>query len=215
LLIAVVGGLLALRRRDWPMAMFTALFIHQSLFAARHLPLAALLLLPLALSQLSFPAQVQIYAERLRQIDRRILGIVPAAAGIAVGAFVLALIPAIKRGFDPQEFPVRAASYFEGRESTSRIFASDQWGGYVIWRFGGRLKVYLDGRSDFYGKDVLERYGTVNDVRPGWDRILDAERITHVMVGPEKALAQALRLHSGWRAVRADAIAVVFERTGL
>jgi hypothetical protein len=218
LLIAVIGALLAARRKDWPVALLGVLLLHQGLFAARHLPLAALLLLPLALSRLSWEAahagvaaKFMAYSERLHAIDRRIFGAIPAMAAIAVAALAIAPAQAEERGFDPKTFPVHAAGYFTGQPS-ARVFTTDQWGGYLIYRFDGQMKVFIDGRSDFYGMDFLQLYGKVRDVRPGWDRVLDAEHVTHVMIGTEEALSQALRLSPDWRVARMDHVATIFER---
>jgi hypothetical protein len=214
LLIAVIGAFLAARRGDWPVVLLSVVLLHQGLFAARHLPLAALLLLPLACRQFRWDARFAAYSERLRAIDRRIIGAVPAMAAVALAALASAPIAAGQRGFDPKTFPVHAAGYFAGRD-TARIFSTDQWGGYLIYRFDGRVKVFIDGRSDFYGMDFLQLYGKVRDVRPGWDRVLDAEHVTHVMIGTEEALAQALRLSPQWRVVRGDHVAMIFERRPL
>jgi hypothetical protein len=219
LLIAVVGGLLAARRKDWPVALLTLALLQQGLFAARHLPLAALLLLPLALSRLTWEAQCggvatsfMAYCERLRAWDRRMVGAIPAMLAVAVAALAIAPATGAARGFDPASFPVQAASFFAGHEESVRVFATDQWGGYMIYRFGGRMKVFIDGRSDFYGPDFLRRYGNVRDLRPGWERVLDTEFVTHVMIAPEEPLAQALLLRPEWRVVRADRVAMIFER---
>jgi hypothetical protein len=307
LLIAVIGGLLAARRKDWPVVLLSLVLLHQGLFAARHLPLAALLLVPFALRRLSWEAayvgvsaellrtceeidpggiaacsrwssvvcdttgnsnettpypgrgtsvfgralgpllgswgrtlltggvakparppatsgdpsginfsQFLAYSERLRAIDRRIVGAVPAMAAVFLAVLAIAPAAAEERGFDPQTFPLHAAGFFEDQNSArvfaTRFFTTDQWGGYLIYRFDGQMKVFIDGRSDFYGEDFLRRYGTVRDVRPGWDRILDTEHVTHVMIGPQEALAQALRLSPQWHVVRADHVAMIFER---
>lgn len=149
------------------------------------------------------------YSDRLRVWDRRIPGFVPVAAAVILAAILLSFSDA---GFDPQVFPAQAAGYFKGREASTRLFASDQFGGYLIYRFDGRLKVFIDGRSDFYGADFLKRYAEVAEVRPGWERVLDEEGVNAVLVKPGQALAQALRWSGRWRLAHADAVALVFER---
>ena len=34
---------------------------------------------------------------------------------------------------------------------SARIFTHDQWGDYLIYRLYPQTKVFMDGRSDFYG----------------------------------------------------------------
>jgi hypothetical protein len=203
LLVAIAGGLVAAKHRDWPAVALTIVLLHGALLSARHMPLAALILLPLALSQLSREKR-WVYTDNLRKFDRRIVGAIPAMIAVA-----LAAIPAQHAAFDPSTFPVAAAGYLT---PGARVFARDQWGGYLIYRFKGALPVFIDGRSDFYGNDYLERYATLADVRPGWEGILDTEHVTHVMLPPDQALAQALRLRPGWKVARADSVAVIFER---
>jgi hypothetical protein len=223
LLIAAAGAVLALRRGEYPRFLLALGLIHAGLYSARHLPTAAVVLLPLALATITAELrdhgrgrwrQFLDYSDRLVAWDRSLTGAAPIAAAVLLAAAGLALLPANKVGFDRETFPVAAADYFQGREAAVRLFARDQWGGYLIYRFEGKLKVFVDGRSDFYGNDFLERYATVADLRPGWDRILDVERVSHVLVRPDQALAQALHQDSRWRVARADAAAVIFERVG-
>src|SRR5439155_25118587 len=95
-----------------------------------------------------------------------------------------------------------------------RVFAQDQWGSYLIYRFAGRAKVFIDGRSDFYGQDFLETYAEVADVKPGWDRVLKQYDVGLALIPPNHALASVLRLSSDWKRVYSDSVAVIFERAG-
>ena len=114
-------------------------------------------------------------------------------------------------GFDASTFPVQAADYLE-KQNIGRIFAKDQWGGYLIYRFAGRGRVFIDGRSDFYGQRVLETYAQVTEVKPGWDAVLREYDVRFVLVPPDNALASALQLSQGWRRVYSDRVSTVFER---
>jgi hypothetical protein len=120
-----------------------------------------------------------------------------AIAGVAASA------RAERVGFDPARFPSRAADFLERRDPAlrDRVFAKDQWGGYLLYRFQGRMKVFADGRSDFYGQDFLETYATVVEVRPGWDAVLRQYGVRFVLAPPDHALVSALSLSTGWKRV--------------
>jgi len=157
------------------------------------------------------------YSDRLRAIDIRIYGVVPIVLVLALTLVgVNALARAGRVGFDPGTFPVRAADFLEQRNRESnglgRVFAKDQWNGYLIYRFDGRLKVFLDGRSDFYGQNMLESYAQIVEVRPAWEAMLQQYDVRFVLVAPDNALASALRLSRAWKRIYSDPVAAVYER---
>ncbi len=74
------------------------------------------------------------------------------------------------------------------------------------------MKVFLDGRSDFYGQQLLETYGTVVDVKPSWNSVLNDHGVGLVLIPPDHALASALTLSPDWKRVYADPVAAIFEK---
>jgi hypothetical protein len=151
----------------------------------------------------------------LRAIDRRIYGVIPIAILLLLSIFGLnAQATAGRVGFDTGTFPVQAADFLENNNlgGDDHIFARDQWGGYLIYRFSGRMKVFIDGRSDFYGQSLLETYARVTEVRPGWDSVLKQYNVRFVLVPPDNALASALQLSPEWKSIYKDTVAAVFER---
>jgi len=222
LLAAVLGAVALVRQRAYGPAMLALALLHLSLYSARHVPTAAVLLLPLCVAALTREAEnwprlrpLLDYSERLRAIDRKVLGVIPVAVVLAAAiAGVSVSARADRVGFDPARFPARAADFLEQRGLDHRVFTKDQWGGYLLYRFQGRMKVFADGRSDFYGQDFLETYATVVEVRPGWDTVLRQYGVRFVLAPPDQALASALSLSTGWKRVYTDSVAAVFERIG-
>ena len=222
LLVAVLGVVALLRQRAFGPALLAFGILHVALYSARHLPTAAVSLLPLCVAALTREARdwsslrpLLDYSERLRAIDRKIWGVVPillVLAGTLAGLGTLARAGGV--GFSSALFPVRAADFLEQRQATGRLFAKDQWGGYLIYRFAGRTKVFMDGRSDFYGRDLLETYARVVEVKPGWDAVLKQYDIRFVLVPPDNALASVLQLRPDWKRVYVDPVAALFERVG-
>jgi hypothetical protein len=198
--------------------------LHLSLYSARHLPTTAVLLLPLSVAALTRHAQkwprlrpFLEYSQRLRSIDLRVAGVIPVMLVVALSlAALVPLARAGRVGFDPAVFPAGAADFLEQQGSASGafapVFAKDQWGGYLIYRFDGRLKVFLDGRSDFYGRDMLETYAKVMEVKPGWDEVFRKYNVRSVLVPPDHALVSVLSLIPEWKRVYTDSVTTVFER---
>jgi hypothetical protein len=222
LLVAVLGVIALLRQRAIGPALLGVGMLHMSLYSARHLPVAAVLLLPLATAALTQEARrfLQLrplldYSDRLRAIDRRILGAAPLAIVlIASAAGMRMLAQAGSVNFNPAVFPARAADFLEQNNLSARIFSKDQWGGYLIFRFGGRAKVFIDGRSDFYRRDFLETYAQAADVKPSWNTVLKQYGVGLVLIPPDHALASVLEISPDWKRIYSDSVAAIFERTG-
>ena len=222
LVTAIVGTIALIRQRAFGPALLSMALLHASFYSARHLPMAAVLVLPLSIAALTRESEhwpllrgFFEYSERLRAIDRRIFPAVPIMLLLILSIFGLNAHAAAGRvDFDSKTFPVKAADFLE-RNNVGRnghVFATDQWGGYIIYRFSGQMKVFIDGRSDFYGQQFLETYAQVTEVKPGWDIALKQYDVRFVLLPPEKGLASALQLSPEWKRRYQDTVAAVYER---
>ena len=87
--------------------------------------------------------------------------VVSAAGALAVAALLLAPNPPrrFRAEFDPKLYPAGAIETLRGYPS-ARIFTYDQWGDYLICSLYPQARVFVDGRSDFYGEDFETRWWT-------------------------------------------------------
>jgi hypothetical protein len=92
--------------------------------------------------------------------------------------------------------------------ANSRILAPDTFGGYLIYRFNGERKVFMDGRSDFYGAEFAKRYIRLVEARPGWTNEFNRWNFTHALLPPDYSLLAALEAN-GWREIYRDRTAVL------
>jgi len=113
--------------------------------------------------------------------------------------------------YDPQFYPEKALAQLRTPE-THHIFAEDEWGDYLIYHLYPNKKVFVDGRSDFYGDDFGERYLDIMNVQHGWQKTLDKYSIDTIVIAPKFALTQTLKISRDWRVVFDDGIALVFRR---
>ncbi len=141
---------------------------------------------------------------------------------VVLFAFLAGLIVAMR--FSPSEFvkreqkgyPKEAVAWMKGQNLTGNCLARYEWGGYVAWQLKGRVKVFVDGRADFYPMKVLKDFMTAYYGRANWQRVLNRHGVTIVIAPPDSSLANLLLLRaSEWRCVYRDKTALVFTRRAL
>ena len=211
-ILGVIGGTLALTQKRLSHFALAILITALALRSARALPLCALLLLPIAnaaitrwLESVARTHQFLAYSANLRALDARF-------CGLALAPFVLlaafCLTPAA--GFPAGQFPVAAYPHIP---AGARLFAPDKFGGYLIYRSNGTLKVFFDGRSDLYGAEFLQQYSRLVQVRPGWRQYWDSFHFTHALLPADAPLLPALE-QLGWRTLYQDKTATLLVNPG-
>ncbi len=222
--IAAAGAVFALGQRNIAQFSLALVWIALALRSARALPLVALLVLPLAngsiAKALESASGLRVglrrsldgfldYSRRLRILDAGCGGIVWVPV-VIIAAFALLRVPAIAAhtGFPPDQFPVAASAAVAALPVSSRLLAPDKFGGFLIYRFEGKRKVFFDGRSDLYGADFLKQYARLVQVRPGWERQLRSFQFTHALLPNDYSLIPALE-RLGWTELYRDSTATL------
>ena len=222
--ISVIGAVLALGQKNVARFLLSVGIGGLALRSARALPLVALLLLPLANGSIANALssakglreglrrrldEFLNYSKNLRALDARGSGLAWAPL-IAIAVFGLLRMPAIaaRTGFPPDQFPVAAAAAIESLPESARVLAPDKFGGYLIYRFDGRRKVFFDGRSDLYGAEFLKQYARLVQVRPGWREQLQSFQFTNALLPNDYSLVPALE-QLGWTRVYRDSVATL------
>jgi hypothetical protein len=201
----------------WVEAVYVVVWAHLSLGSVRHAPILILVGAPVFSEELyRMIAQVWVGAKKssisgiFRDLDADLR---PRFARVSVWALVLS---AGAWGFGksrwPGDFPgtlfpaaarIAVASQLEGK----RIFMPDQWGDYWIYHEWPRTKVWMDGRSDFFGQVLGEETLNVARAGRGWEAKLDAWRIGHAILPPASPLAAAME-GRGWKVLYRDRVAM-------
>jgi len=119
--------------------------------------------------------------------------------------------PAMCRAqYDAARYPAKAVEFLQKDGSADTIFTDDTWGGYLIYRLYPANKVFIDGRSDFYGSTFNEKYLDVMKVRYGWEKNLDQYHVNAILLPVETPLTATLKESPRWRAVYDDGVAILF-----
>jgi hypothetical protein len=93
---------------------------------------------------------------------------------------VLSLIPPISRKMpmqDATDWPVAALDFIEQQGLSGNFFAPPDYGSYLLWRLGSRVRSYTDTRGFFFPPVLLEDSQFIPQLGPDWQgrlrRVLD------------------------------------------
>jgi hypothetical protein len=81
----------------------------------------------------------------------------------------------------------------------------------LIYRGYPRVRVFMDGRSDYYGAKLGELYLNLMSVHHTWQETLDRYRVQTVLLPVNSGLAGALKESSQWKVTYDDGVAIVFQ----
>jgi hypothetical protein len=96
------------------------------------------------------------------------------------------------------------------RIASSRVFSTDQWSDYLIYRLYPRQRVFVDGRSDFYGEALGRDYLALMNPDHRWESILDRYGFNLILIPVKWPLTSVLKLSPRWQVVADDGYAVMF-----
>jgi hypothetical protein len=98
----------------------------------------------------------------------------------------------------------------------SRVLATDQWADYLIYR-NPQQKVFVDGRSDFYGEKIGKEYLQVLNGHWRWREWMTKYDFDLALVPTTNAIAELLKHEPGWRTLADDGqqILLVHDRTSV
>jgi len=186
-----------------------------ALDAVRHIPIFVLVAIPVIAAALPV-ARASAAASQRRPISSWFRPSFNIAVVILIAVFVLVKWVNLARSQDAREaeqYPQRAVALLQASAQPQRIFVYYDWGGYAIWKLYPEYRVFVDGRADLYGDDLLRQFKTAMQLRTGWRDVLDHWKVEAVLVPPSCALAQALLLDPNWHATFIDSKAVILLRT--
>lgn len=230
-LLGVVAAFWSAARGRYADAILTAGWAHLALFAARNIPIYAIVATPViavaaremaaAVAAAPIAAWLKRAAGAVETAGRELTAVDSLPRIYAVSAASLALIAAVfyapappagfRAEYDVKRYPAQALEKLASLPGP--IFTDDEWGDYLIYRLypGGR-KVFVDGRSDFYGSKFGLQYLDMLNVKHGWEQNLDRYAIETVLLPVETPLAGALKESRRWQAIYDDGIAIAFRR---
>lgn len=110
-----------------------------------------------------------------------------------------------------ENLPMGAVAYLNDNKPEGRLFNPYNWGAYLLWALPG-YPVFVDGRTDLYNDEIINKWLTVARVEYGWQDILEEYKINLVMIEPGSMLDRTLASEQAWEPVYRDTISIIYQR---
>jgi hypothetical protein len=107
-----------------------------------------------------------------------------------------------------KNIPVAAVQWLKENPTSGNLFNSYNWGGYLTWALP-QNPVFIDGRADLYGTELLNEWWNVVDGTPQGLKVLDQWKVQTILLEPSWPVIKLLP-SMGWREVYRDTMAVIF-----
>ncbi len=194
------------------------LFTHMSLYSARYIPLFSIIAAPILLKPLNSILEQSNgkFAEFFKKKSENISIIDKSAKGYLWPFMALILVVIFVKGgkidykFDETKMPVAAVEFMKKEHLQGNMFDDDEFGDYIIYSAWPEYKVFVDGRSDMYGVDIIKEFIKVVRVKHGWDEILEKYNIKWIIYNANTALSLFLMERDDWKLIYADKVANIF-----
>ncbi len=218
----IVAGFLVRRWRIVE-ALWIVFFVHMSLGSVRHVPVYVTVTTPVIAAEIggwwkhwtasvaktSFAGIVNQMAADSMSGFRRTSG----WPVIVVVALVLMGRPIPwPQDFPAQLFPVKMVHEHAAEILNSRVLTTDQWADYLIYT-NPQQKVFVDGRSDFYGPEIGNQYLHMTNGQWDWQQLMTKYEFNLVLLPIESSLCQLLKQSPAWRVAEDDGKRVLLVRT--
>jgi hypothetical protein len=223
LLLLFAAGIIAfmalgVRRGQWLDGLLVAVFTVQALVSTRQVAVCALVMAPLL---------ALVLCERFRwarelappRLPPQLIAVNWALLAILIlGGVAYAARPNVSAKLQlgsepkPSDMPVAGARFIADRRLPGPVFNHQPWGGYLIYRWYPGRRVFIDGRIDMYGPDIVGDYVKIANIQPGWSEALEKYGVRTVLIPKDSPLSLMLLGDHRWARVFQGDIEDVFVR---
>jgi len=212
------------RRRKVVEVLWVGYFAHQALASARHIPLFVLIAAPIIGVELNTWWNMWVSRQPRKStvttFDQISVEMSPGFRWTSGWLLVLVLVLFLSgsvtwpQDFPERWFPVKVAASHAAEIRASRVLAPDQWGDYLIFKGYPEQKVFIDGRSDFYGPDLGKEYLDMVQGRYDWRALMNKYHFDLVLAPVDWPLVSLLKNQADWGVVEDDGKAVLMRKLG-
>ena len=109
-----------------------------------------------------------------------------------------------------EHYPVAAVQWINENQPEGTLFNSYNWGGYLIWALRDH-PVFVDGRADLYGDEMLNQWKQVVAGGDAAQEILNEWEVDLILLEPDWTVINELSQY-GWELLYKDEMSVIYGR---
>lgn len=207
---------------DWFNRLLLLFLVNASLTHVRHISIVGLFLTPLIIQSIK-PHLEKISLKNKKSFSATELTLSPVTGPLCVVFFGCSLIAF--GGFQweiwqktseilippPEKSSSGVVNFLQKHPLRGNLFNSDEWGDYLIYAMDQPPLLFVDGRLDMYGEQVLEDYAKITKLDKDVDKLLNAYDIEWVLF-PSTPLTRYLNAKEDWLEVYSDEQVSLFTR---
>jgi len=230
LILGAVAAFVRLRRREFTYPFLFILWAHLALTSQRHIPIFMIVMAPsvalmlhemvsaagsapvagwIRRAAVSFDRGAQAFAENDR-IGR--FHLISAAALVLL--FLVMRLPGappkFRAEYDRRTYPEAALAAFAQLGPSVRVFNTDVWGGYLIYRLYPAVRVFVDGRIDFFGSQHVQAVLDALAGKDNWQETFRRYGVNAALIPADAPLTAILKQSKRWEPVYGDGTVAIF-----
>jgi hypothetical protein len=183
--------------------------LYAGLYSIRMMPLFVLIALPFICRRLTDSSTSQRQPVRRTSAFVTLLNCTIVAAIMVFAGVHTAQVIERQPQAEMENFPARAVAFLQTHPLSGPIFNHYDWGGYLIWKLYPATRVFIDGRADLYGEQLLNQFADTYQFKGAWQQTLQRWNIDTVLVPAGSVLATGLRSSPGWTVAYEDSQAAI------
>lgn len=117
-----------------------------------------------------------------------LLGIILAVKIIYLGN------PIVMQTYEKNSFPLQAINTIDSHELQGKnLLNSYTWGGYISW-YNPEIKVFVDGRTDLFGDEIILDWIDMVSANEGWEDLFNKYQIDWVLLENDRPIIKELQV---------------------
>jgi len=111
---------------------------------------------------------------------------------------------------ESEYFPANAVMWLLNQKPSGNLFSTYNWGGYLSWH-AREYPVFVDGRTDLFGDEILNDYQEIMLVGENWDNLLLDYDLDILLLQSDSNLGQAAIMR-GWIVEYSDEMSIILTK---